>query len=177
MKRLLGAIAAASLVAVMFSSAALATHVIAGDTVAPNSNSHSFIAGNPACGEPEEGGIAFKIEGDVLGVGTYGPIDITYYDGKYVSWAINAAFLGTYDADIVIVKGGPNAIQYDYSALADDPTNPAVAGGLPGIPAGGDPAGGPDDADYRLTSPQNFNGAGPKYYGISHISFCFDAKA
>ena len=177
MKKLLGAFAAASLVAVMVSSAALATHVIAGDTVAPNSNSHWGVAGNPDCGEPELGGIAFKIEGDVLGVGTYGPIDITYYDGTYLSWAINAAYLDTYDADIVIVKGGPNAIFYQYSALADDATNPAVAAGLPGVPAGGDAAGGPDDADYRLTSPYNPNGKGGKYYGVSHISFCFDAKA
>jgi hypothetical protein len=177
MKKLLSALVAAPAIVVMVSGLALATHAIAGDTVAPNSNSHAFIAGNPACGEPAAGGIALKIEADVLGVGTYGPIDITYYDGKYVSWAINAAFLGTYDAGSVIVKGGPNAIEYQYSALHNDPTNPAIAGGLPGIPAGGDAAGGPDDADYRLTSPQNFNGAGPKYYGISHVEFCFDAKA
>ena len=177
MKKLLSALGAVSLIAVMTTSVALATHVIAGDTVAPNSNSHAFVAGNPACGEPEEGGIAFKIEGDVLGVGTFGPIDITYYDGKYVSWAINAAFLGTYDAGTVIVKGGPNAIIYTYSAVVNDVTNPLVPASLVGGPAVDDPAGGPDDADYRLTSPQNPNGAGPRYYGISHVSFCFDAKA
>ncbi len=177
MKRLLGALAAASMIAVMATGVALATHVIAGDTVAPNSNSHLYVAGNPACGEPEEGGIAFRIEAEDLAVGTYGPIDITFYNGTYVSWAINAAFLGTYDAGTVIVKGGPNAITYDYSALANDPTNPFVSHTLVGGPAADDPAGGPDDADYRLTSPQNPNGAGLKYYGISHVDFCFDAKA
>jgi hypothetical protein len=177
MKKLLSALAAASMIAVVMTSAALATHVIAGDTVAPNSNSHAFAAGNPACGAPEVGGINVKIEADVLAVGTYGPIDITYVDGTYFSWAINAAFLNTYDAGTIIVKGGPNAITYTYSALANDPTNPLVVAGLPGIPAGGDAAGGPDDADYRLTSPLNPNGKGDKYYGISHIEFCFDAKA
>jgi hypothetical protein len=174
-KKLLSAIAAASLVAIMMTSGALAGHVIAGDTVAPNSNSHALIAGNPACGAVVGNGINVKIEADVLAVGTYGPIDITYVDGTYFSWAINAAFLGTYDAGSIIVKGGPNAIEYQYSALANDPTNPAVAAGLPGIPAGGDAAGGPDDADYRLTSPLNARNG--KYYGISHIEFCFDEKA
>lgn len=177
MKRMLSALAAASAVIVMMSGIALATHAIAGDTVAPNSNSHQYVAGNPKCGEPEVGGLALKIDADDLGVGNYGPIDITYYDGKYVSWAINAAYLGTYDAGTVIVKGGPNAIIYAYSALANDATNPLVPAGLVGGPAVADPAGGPDDADYRLTSPQNYNGAGPKYYGISHVDFCFDAKA
>ncbi|MGH8914388.1 MAG: hypothetical protein ACRDZM_07725 [Acidimicrobiia bacterium] len=175
MKKLIGALSAASLIAVVMASGALASHVISGDTVAPNSNSHAFIAGNPACGAPAEGGINVKIESDVLAVGTFGPIDITYVDGTYFSWAINAAFLGTYDAGTIIVKGGPNAIEYTYSALANDPTNPAVAPGLPGIPAGGDAAGGPDDADYRLTSPLNDRNG--KYYGISHIEFCFDPKA
>jgi hypothetical protein len=174
-KKLLSALAAASLVAIMMTSGALATHVIAGDTVAPNSNSHAFIAGNPQCGAPAEGGLNFKLEDGVdLTVGTHGPIDITYVDGTYVSWAINAAFLGIYDSGSVIVKGGPNSIEYQYSALANDPTNPAVAGGLPGVPAGGDAAGGPDDADYRLTAPFNKNG---KYYGLSHIEFCLDPKA
>jgi hypothetical protein len=177
MKKLLSALVASMAIVVALSGLALANHVISGDTVAPNSNSHAFIAGNPDCGEPAEGGLAMKIEADVLGVGTYGPIDITYYDGTYISWAINAAFLGTYDAGTVIVKGGPNAIEYTYSALANDPTNPLVLATLVGGPAVDDPAGGPDDADYRLTSPYNPNGKGGKYYGISHISFCFDAKA
>jgi hypothetical protein len=178
MKRLLGILSAASLVAVMVSSVALAGHtIVAGDTTAPNANTHAYTEGNPACGEPEEGGIAFKIEADDLAVATFGPIDITYYDGTYVSWKINAAFLGTYDAGTVIVKGGPNAIIYGYSALANDPTNPLVLSTLVGGPAVNDPAGGPDDADYRLTSPYNPNGKGGKYYGISHVSFCFDEKA
>ena len=177
MKRLLSALSAAALVAVMTTGVALANHAIAGDTVAPNSNSHASAAGNPQCGAPPRGGIAFKIEAEDLAVGTYGPIDITFYNGTYVSWAINAGSLNTYDANMVIVKGGPNATTYQYSLLPNDPTNPFVSAALVGGPAANDPAGGPDDADYRLTAPQNPNGKGPKYYGISHISFCFDPKA
>ncbi len=151
MKKLLSALSAAALIAVMTTGVALASHKIAGDTVALNANSHAFIAGNPKCGEAPTGGFSLKIEAEDLAVGNYGPIAITFYDGKYVSWAINAAYLNTYDANTVIVKGGPNAIIYTYT----------------------DPG---DDWDRRLTAPQNFNGAGPKYYGISHVDFCFDAK-
>jgi hypothetical protein len=123
--------------------------------VAPNSNSHTgggvfgSIPGNVTCG----GGYALelKIEGDDLGVGNYGPIDITAYDGKFVSWAINAAYLDVFDANLVLVKGGPNTMGYSYDTF--------------------------DDWDTNLTAPRNPNGAQPKYYGISHISFCFDPKA
>ena len=176
MKKLLSALVAATAIVVAMSGLVLATHAIAGDVVAPNSNTHTYVAGNPKCGEPEEGGLALKIDAGNLHVGNYGPIDITYYDGKYVSWAINAAYIDTYDAGTVIVKGGPNAIVYGY-VVHEDPTNSAAAAGLPGGPPAGSPADLFDDQDYRLTSPQNFNGAGPKYYGISPVDFCFDAKA
>lgn len=151
MKRLIGALAAASLIVVAMSSVTLASHAIAGDNVAPNSNSHEQVAGNPKCGETPDGGFSLKIDADDIAVGNYGPIDITAYDGKHISWAINAAFLDTFDANLVIVKGGPNAIIYHYDTL--------------------------DDWDTNLTAPQNPNGAGPKYYGISHVDFCFDPKA
>lgn len=162
MRKLFGAMAGATMIAIMATGMTFASHAISGDNVAPKANSHQYVAGNPSCGAASAGGINIKIEAEDLAVGNYGPIAITYYDGKYVSWEIRAAYLDTYDADMVIVKGGPNAIIYQYSSLADDPTNPD---------------GGPDDSDTRLTAPRNPNGAGPKYYGISHISFCFDAKA
>ena len=101
MKKLLSALSAAALVAVMTTGVALANHAIAGDTVAPKSNSHAYVAGNPKCGETPAGGFSLKIEADVLAVGNYGPIDITFYDGTYVSWAINAAYLDDYDANQV----------------------------------------------------------------------------
>jgi hypothetical protein len=151
MKRLFGALIATVLIAVMSTGIALANHAIAGDNVAPNANAHWQVDGNPKCGDATAGGFTLKIDASILGVGNYGPIDITAYDGKHVSWAINAAYLNTYDANLVIVKGGPTAIIYQYT----------------------DPG---DDADTNLTAPQNPNGAGPKYYGISHVDFCFDAK-
>jgi hypothetical protein len=120
--------------------------------VAPNSDGRLYMEGNPRCDDQP---FALKIEDYELGVGTYGPIDITYYDGKYVSWAINGDFLDTYDADTVIVKGGPNAMAYFYGANDPDPIY---------------------DSDTRLTAPYNSNGQGGKYYGISHIQFCFDWK-
>lgn len=155
MKRLLSALAAASMIAIVATSVAIAGHAISGDSVAPQSNNHTGggvfgnIPGNVTCG----GGYALelKIEGDDLGVGNYGPIDITAYNGKYISWAINTAYLNVYDANLVLVKGGPNTMGYYYD------TN--------------------DDWDTNLTAPRNPNGAQPKYYGISHVSFCFDPKA
>lgn len=149
MRRLIGALAGAVMITAMASGLAFATHALPGDSVAPNANSHHYVAGNPRCGAAPGGGFNLKIEAEDLGVGSYGPIDITSYDGKYVSWAIDSAYLNTYDANMVIVKGGPNAIIYHYDMW--------------------------DDADTRLTAPVNPNNG--KYYGISHIQFCFDPKA
>lgn len=150
MRRLIGALASAIVIAAMAAGGAFAGHAITGDNVAPNANSHVRVDGNPKCGETADGGFSLKIEAEDLGVGNYGPIRITAYDGKHVSWEIRAAYLHTYDADIVIVKGGPMAILYSYDLW--------------------------DDADTDLTAPRNLNGRQPKYYGISHIQFCFDPK-
>ena len=151
MRRILSALATGLIVAVMVSGTVIAHDIIPGDTVAPAASSHATVPGNPQCGTAAAGGFNLKIEAEDLHVGTYGPIDITAVDGKYVSWAINPAYLNTYDANLVIVKGGPNAVFYTYDAF--------------------------DDSDIRLTAPRNYNGAQPKYYGISHIQFCFDPKA
>jgi hypothetical protein len=128
--------------------AALMTLSIVGAASASvTANKHETVAGNPKC----PGGFAYtlKIEDYDLGVGTYGAIQITKYDGKYVSWAIAPAYLNVYDANLVIVKGGPNAEIYHYDAW--------------------------DDYDNDLTAPKNPNNG--KWYGISHIQFCFDPKA
>ena len=151
MRRLIGAMAGAVLISLMAANLVFGFHAIGSDNVAPNANSHWQVDGNPRCGEAPNGGFNKKIEAEDLAVGNYGPIRITAYDGKHVSWEIRAAYLDTYDANIVIVKGGPTAMYYSYD------TN--------------------DDWDTDLTAPRNPNGAGPKYYGISHISFCFDPKA
>jgi hypothetical protein len=155
MRRLIGALSGAILITMVAAGMAFATHAIGNDPVAPMANSHWQVDGNPRCGPTPEGGFSLKIEAEDLGVGNYGPIRITAYDGKHVSWKIRSDFLDDYDANIVIVKGGPTAMYYQYSTT-DRP---------------------PDDQDTDLTAPRNPNGAGPKYYGISHIQFCFDPKA
>ena len=174
MKKLLGALAAVSLIAVMTTGAAFASHAIAGDTVAPNSNSHTGggifgnIPGNVTCGSVGEFQLKIEAEDIVVG-GVYGSfggfsgvIEITAFDGKFVSWAITDEFDGDgvndvlgagngVDANLVLVKGGPNTMGYSYDTF--------------------------DDWDTNLTAPRNPNGAQPKYYGISHVSFCFDPKS
>ena len=156
MRRVLGAFAGAIIIAAMATGGALASHAIPGDDVAPASNSHMKVDGNPSCGTAPAGGFNLKIEdGDIVAGKTYGNIRITAYDGKSIDWEIVNTNL--HDANTVIVKGGPNAIVYQYSASDRNP---------------------PDDSDTNLTAPRNFNGGGqPKYYGISHVQFCFDPKA
>jgi hypothetical protein len=114
----------------------------------PNAESVTFVAGNPTC--PANTVQGPKI--DPGSNGSFGPVDVTGYDGKTFDWALKAAYLHIYDMAAVIVKGGPNAniFWYDYTA-----------GGL-------------DDSDTGLHSPVNHNN--DKYFGISHIQFCLDAK-
>jgi hypothetical protein len=142
MKRVRIALALAAVMALSIAGASSAV------TVAPNANDSTRVGGNPGC----PAGSTFytlKLEDWQLGVGTFGAIDITAYDGKYVSWKINKDFLSIYDADVVIVKGGPTAMLYFYDKW--------------------------DDADTNLRAPINPNNGKP--YGISHVSFCFDPKA
>ena len=106
-KRLIAALSAIALVAALGAGTVMAHHAIPGDNVAPNSLSHWYIAGNPKCGYVADGGFNLKIDASDLHVGSYGPINITAYDGKHVSWEIDSAYLHTYDANMVIVKGGP----------------------------------------------------------------------
>lgn len=109
-------------------------------------NGHSTMVGNYKCAGDA---YTLKIEADDLGVGTYGAIRITGYDGTYVSWAIAPDYLDVYDASVVVVKGGPNAEVYHYDSW--------------------------DDYDNGLTAPLNPNN--DKWYGISHVQFCFDPKS
>jgi hypothetical protein len=117
----------------------------AGHTV--TANSHETVVGNPSC--PGDSAYKLKIEAEDLAVGSYGAINITAYNGTYVSWAIASGYLDTYDANLVIVKGGPNAEIYHYDSW--------------------------DDYDNGLTAPLNPNSG--KWYGISHVQFCFDPKS
>jgi hypothetical protein len=122
--------------------------VSGGHTV--TANDHGTIAGNPKCSDYGSWAFSLKLEAGVnLANGTFGPIVISNYNGTRLDWAIAAAYLHTYDANLVIVKGGPNAEVYEYDTF--------------------------DDWDQGLTAPVNPNNN--KYYGISHVSFCFDPKA
>ena len=68
-------------------------------------------AGNPRCD-------GVKIEAENIQVGaTYGPVTITAYDGKYVS------FTSSEPIGLVIVKGGPNANLYDYNPAVTSDSN------------------------------------------------------
>jgi hypothetical protein len=134
------AVALAALMTLSIAGAASAAHT-------HTANGHETVAGNPKC--PGDFAYTLKIEDYELGVGTYGAIQITMYDGKYISWAIAPGYVDTYDANLVIVKGGPNAEIYHYDMW--------------------------DDLDHGLTAPMNPNNG--KWYGISHIQFCFDPKA
>ncbi len=141
MRKLKIALAAGMLAALASTGLATAAHTV-------TANDHDTVAGNPQCAS----GFAFTLkleDGENLANGTFGPIVISNYNGTSFNWAIATGFLNTYDANTVIVKGGPNAEVYLYT----------------------DPG---DDSDQGLTAPINPNNG--KFYGVSHISFCFDPK-
>ena len=109
---------------------------------------HVTVAGNPSC---SVGTVHIKVEPVVSG--TYGKIAVVV-TGSSFSWAITDNTATGLDANVVIVKGGPNAEVYSYPDAAD---------GLNYF-----------DWDSGLTAPINPNNGKP--YGLSHISFCFDPK-
>ena len=67
-------------------------------------------------------------------------------DGKYVDWSLDDEEVDA--VQVVIVKGGPNANVYTYGAGWFD--------------------------DQGLHAPVNPNNG--KYFGLSHVTFCFDPK-
>jgi hypothetical protein len=144
MKRLISALAAASMIAVMATSVALATHTAQGVN-------HSTVAGNINC---SVGTVLVKVDPVADGIYGGGAIEIYDNDGTSFSWRITDAFLNVVDANVVLVKGGPNTEVYSY---------PDGAGGLNFY-----------DWDEGLTAPVNPNNG--KTYGLSHVSFCFDPK-
>ncbi len=111
--------------------------VVMAPVVSASHVSPTLIAGNPSCA----GGL--KIE--PVASGTYGPITIS------VTGSVFAFSASGVVVDSVIVKGGPNANLYDYSA----------SGGV--------------TSDTGLHSPINPSNGRP--YGLSHLCFFFDDKA
>lgn len=108
------------------------------------------VEGNPTCGDFTDGGIEFKIEGS----GELTPADTgEYTDGLLV---VDVTIRHTdngpvfdwetnFGVDVVVAKGGPMANVYRYSPI--------------------------QKADTGLHSPLNKDAE--KYYGLSHISFCY----
>ena len=156
-RRLLSITAAGVALTLVLAGASLADHGYSG-----NADAHATIHGNPNCSSIAGSFTSLKIDGSGFGNGTYGTaghpnlITISDYDSGVpsFSWSLHADALHDFDMAAVIVKGGPNAVVYVYDYLTS----------------------GTDDSDSGLTTPINPNGAGPKFYGLSHVEFCFDPK-
>lgn len=131
MRKSLYLAALSGVVALVMAPAAMAS------TVEP-----TLIAGNPSC----EGGV--KIQPVTSGSYLGGAITITTANtamGQEFSFTANGVFVHQ-----LIVKGGPNANLYDYSAL----------GGV--------------SSDSGLHSP--LNASNGRWYGLSHVCFFTDDK-
>lgn len=108
------------------------------------------VEGNPTCGDFTDGGIEFKIEKS----GSLGPGDSGQYtDGLLVvDLTIRDTDQGpvfdwatNFGVDVVVAKGGPNANVYRYDPIAT--------------------------GDTGLHAPLNKESG--KWYGLSHVSFCY----
>jgi hypothetical protein len=107
------------------------------------------VGGNPTCADFTDGGTQLKIEGGELTAADSG----TYSDGTLVvdvviyatdlGWAFD--WSSSYGIDVVVAKGGPMANVYTYDPIALQ--------------------------DTGLHSPVNPSSG--DWYGLSHISFCY----
>lgn len=106
----------------------------------------TYVAGNPTCADLGLGEFEFKVESETdsgVDFDGYNSVQFSYVDtatGQVVEFTSDLAF------DAVIVKGGPNALYYQF-----DPEATSATG---------------------LSAPINPNT--DRYYDISHVSFCFD---
>ena len=107
-----------------------------------------YEEGNPTCADFGYGTVEFKLPG--ITTGTYTSSDGVVVDltvsGTSINWSANIGM------DAVFVKGGPagNLYVYNPEAISDTALHPPVN------------PNGSTDAD--------------RYYGISHISFCYDIE-
>jgi len=108
-----------------------------------------LVAGNPKCSDLNSGWTGVSVDGP--GTFMFGSLTIhvtavddpSVIEGQLISWTSNTPI------DAVFVKGGPNGNLYRYDPPADQ------------------------SSDSGLHTPANPNGQGPKWYGLSHILFCF----
>ncbi len=124
------------------------------NTENPANGTHYSVHGNLRCGDIAAPGglIAHDVKIDPPANGTYplsngGAVKIKNFDGTSFDWEI--VDIHVVDAWVVLVKGGPYTEVYMYA-------NNLV------------------NSDYGLTAAVNAKNG--KYYGVSHISFCFDKK-
>lgn len=144
--RKLLALGGATVVGVVFAAVAFAFDGGPGVDAEPQ-----FVAGNPTC---PAGSTSFVVKVDPPAEGQHNFIQITNLTETTFDWNIHPDFLHVVDADVVIVKGGPNALLYNYGLGAD---------------------GTDDDFGTGLHAPLNPRNG--KFFGLSHITFCFDPKA
>jgi hypothetical protein len=112
-----------------------------------------FVAGNPTCSSLGSEFTEYKI--NEVGNGTFTAPDGTKFTLNVYSSPSGPAFDWSASGGVVkdmVVKGGPNANYYQY----DPPHTDAVA-------------------DTFLHSPINHSNG--KFYGLSHISFCYEPGA
>lgn len=116
------------------------------------------IDGNPTCSDLQpEGASWIELKVEPVEEGTYSlagypHVQVTISDivDKTFDWS------STHGVSDVVVKGGPNANEYGYYKSP---------------PAG---VGGPVNSDVDLHAPKR---TADDYYGLSHVSFCFDPTA
>jgi hypothetical protein len=161
-RRWLPELSVAALLVAMFTMVALtagsqvatANQHLAGGPTKTHNVQPIFVAGNPACVDVNGGTHSFKI--DTVGAGSHtDPVTGTTFiltvnsvfatpnEGPSFDFAVTDGVV--YD---VIVKGGPNANHYDY--------NPAGVTG-----------------DTWLHAPLGAGPGGRRFFGLSHIEFCY----
>lgn len=112
-------------------------------------SSTSVVAGNPTCGDLEPEGAdwtEFKIEPVADGTFTQGPLTVTI-DVRDTDDGPVFDWTSNIGVDAVFVKGGPGGLLYVY-----------------------DPESTGDTGLHAPVNPEN-----DKFYGLSHLSFCYDA--
>src|SRR5687767_13626998 len=105
------------------------------------------VPGNPSCQDQFPGTTEFKIEPVADGTYTDGTLTVTI-DVRDTADGPVFDFTANIGVDGVIVKGGPNANVYTY--------NPEVT------------------SDTNLNAPVNPDNN--QFFGLSHISFCYDVE-
>jgi hypothetical protein len=106
-----------------------------------------LVSGNPSCSDVAPGTTEFKVQPVVDGTFSDGTLTVTI-DVRNTADGPVFDFTANIGVDAVIVKGGPNANVYFY--------NPEVTS---------------DTGLHAPVNPQNNT-----FFGLSHISFCYDVE-